>query len=50
MLSIQVYIKALHKRPDPSVKTEECSLRVSLQPLRLNIDQVSSQVLFLFKK
>uniref|UniRef100_K1RSP2 Autophagy-related protein 2 n=1 Tax=Magallana gigas TaxID=29159 RepID=K1RSP2_MAGGI len=45
--SNMVYIKALHKRPDPSVKTEECSLRVSLQPLRLNIDQDS---LFFLKK
>ncbi|XP_022329168.2 autophagy-related protein 2 homolog B-like [Crassostrea virginica] len=45
--SNMVYIKAVHKRPDPSVKTEECSLRVSLQPLRLNIDQDS---LFFLKK
>ncbi|XP_062614499.1 autophagy-related protein 2 homolog B-like [Saccostrea cucullata] len=45
--SNMVYVKAVHKRPDPSVKTEECSLRVSLQPLRLNIDQDS---LFFLKK
>ncbi|KAL3873570.1 hypothetical protein ACJMK2_036667 [Sinanodonta woodiana] len=34
-----VYIKALHRRPDPKVDEEECSLKVSLQPIRLNIDQ-----------
>ncbi|ELU17929.1 hypothetical protein CAPTEDRAFT_154368 [Capitella teleta] len=34
-----VLVKALHVRPDPQLTTQECSLRVSLQPLRLNIDQ-----------
>ena len=33
-------IKAIHVRPDPNVPTEECMLRISLQPLRLNVDQV----------
>nr|XP_054759186.1 autophagy-related protein 2 homolog B-like [Lytechinus pictus] len=34
-----VLVKALHIRPDPDVDTEECCLRISLQPLRFNIDQ-----------
>ena len=34
-------IKALHLRPDPSLSAQECCLRVSLLPLRLNIDQDS---------
>ncbi|KAK3609284.1 hypothetical protein CHS0354_037995 [Potamilus streckersoni] len=34
-----VFIKALHRRPDPEIDLEECSLKVSLQPIRLNIDQ-----------
>ncbi|KAI8514937.1 Autophagy protein [Branchiostoma belcheri] len=34
-----VMIKALHIRPDPQLKAQECCLRVSLLPLRLNIDQ-----------
>lgn len=35
-----VVIKALHVRPHPSKSiSEECSLRISLLPLRLNIDQ-----------
>ncbi|XP_066279882.1 autophagy-related protein 2 homolog B-like isoform X2 [Branchiostoma lanceolatum] len=34
-----VMIKALHIRPDPHLKAQECCLRVSLLPLRLNIDQ-----------
>ena len=38
--SHQLLIKAVHLRPDPALATQECSLRVSLQPLRLNIDQV----------
>lgn len=32
-------IKAVHIRPDPKLKTQECILKVSLLPLRLNIDQ-----------
>lgn len=36
----QLAIKALHVRPDPNLTTQECLLKVSLQPLRLNVDQV----------
>ncbi|XP_038074084.1 autophagy-related protein 2 homolog A-like [Patiria miniata] len=36
-----VLVKALHIRPDPDLAAEECCLRISLQPLRLNIDQDS---------
>ena len=32
----------LHIRPDPGLKAQECNLRVSIQPLRLNVDQVMS--------
>lgn len=33
-------VKALHVRPKPTINsTQECSLRVSLLPMRLNIDQ-----------
>ena len=38
--AVQLVIKALHVRPDQTVPTEECMLKVSLQPLRLNVDQV----------
>ncbi|XP_076360508.1 autophagy-related 2 isoform X2 [Tachypleus tridentatus] len=34
-----VEIKAVHIHPDLNLQTEECSLRVSIKPLRLNIDQ-----------
>ncbi|XP_030386758.1 autophagy-related protein 2 homolog B isoform X3 [Scaptodrosophila lebanonensis] len=35
-----VIIKALHVRPDPQIsRIEECSLRVSITPIKLNIDQ-----------
>jgi len=36
-----VVIKALHLRPDMALKTQECCLRISLLPIRLNIDQDS---------
>lgn len=32
-------IKALHVRPESSLSPQECCLRVTLMPLRLNIDQ-----------
>ncbi|CAM9594741.1 unnamed protein product [Lampetra planeri] len=32
-------LKALHLRPESGLATQECCLRVSLMPLRLNIDQ-----------
>lgn len=32
-------IKALHTRPDPAVPAEECALKISVQPIKLNIDQ-----------
>lgn len=36
-----VVVKALHLRPDRALKTQECCLRISLLPIRLNIDQDS---------
>ena len=30
----------LYIRPDAGLKAQECNLRVSIQPLRLNVDQV----------
>ncbi|KAK2180615.1 hypothetical protein NP493_435g00001 [Ridgeia piscesae] len=32
-------VKLTHVRPDPTQTAQECSLKVSLQPLRLNVDQ-----------
>lgn len=43
-----VVIKALHLRPEPALKTQECSLCISLQPIRLNIDQDSFLFLITF--
>ncbi|XP_066263102.1 autophagy-related protein 2 homolog B [Euwallacea similis] len=37
--SNMVLIKALHSRPDPKVNQQECDLKISLLPIRLNIDQ-----------
>lgn len=36
-----VVVKALHLRPEPALKRQECCLRISLLPIRLNIDQDS---------
>uniref|UniRef100_A0A8C4Q9H4 Autophagy related 2B n=1 Tax=Eptatretus burgeri TaxID=7764 RepID=A0A8C4Q9H4_EPTBU len=36
-----ITIKALHVKPESGLATQECRLRISLLPLRLNIDQVS---------
>lgn len=36
----QLTVKALHVRPESGKSPQECCLRVSLMPLRLNIDQV----------
>ncbi|XP_050067859.1 autophagy-related protein 2 homolog A [Anopheles maculipalpis] len=36
-----VVIKALHMRPNPALAAQECCLRVSVLPIRLNIDQDS---------
>lgn len=37
----QLTIKALHVVPMTNPSAPECCLRVSLMPLRLNVDQVS---------
>lgn len=39
MFFSQIAIKAVHIRPDPKLKTQECCLKISILPLRLNIDQ-----------
>ena len=38
-LCLQVLLKALSRRPDPAMATEECDVRLSLCPIRLNVDQ-----------
>lgn len=41
ILCHQLTIKALHVAPTSSLGGPECCLRVSMMPLRLNVDQVS---------
>ncbi|XP_064484407.1 autophagy-related protein 2 homolog A-like isoform X3 [Ornithodoros turicata] len=41
-----VVLKMVHIRPDPESPAQECSIRVSLKPLRFNIDQ--DALLFLY--
>lgn len=36
-----IVIKALHLRPNPVLPAQECCLRISILPIRLNIDQDS---------
>ncbi|XP_055537641.1 autophagy-related protein 2 homolog A [Wyeomyia smithii] len=36
-----IVIKSLHLRPNPALSAQECCLRISVQPIRLNIDQDS---------
>ncbi len=38
-------IKAVHMRPDPVLPAQECALKVSILPLRLNIDQVTDRLI-----
>ncbi|KAK9884101.1 hypothetical protein WA026_005041 [Henosepilachna vigintioctopunctata] len=47
-LGQMVLIEARHLRPDKRLPTEECSLRLSLLPLRFNIDQDSLKFLVTF--
>lgn len=37
---VQILLKMLYIRPDAGLQAQECNLRVSIQPLRLNVDQV----------
>lgn len=44
ILCLQLKIKALHVAPVTNLGGPECCLRVSLLPLRLNVDQVSGPI------
>lgn len=43
-----VVLKMVHVRPDPDSPAQECSIRVSLKPLRFNIDQDALLFLYTF--
>ena len=46
----QIEVKALYERPDPHINRQECLLKVNVQPLSFNIDQVSSSGLICYIK
>lgn len=45
MFAFQLTVRALHVCPETGQAPQECCLRVSLMPLRLNIDQVQLKTL-----